>query len=194
MSLAPGLFGKLPAHGDFVWRGWPDPLVTRLDHWLTDGLAALRDRLGEADYVEAMRQAPLWHCWLVGADACIHGVITPTVDSAGRMFMLLAGVAGPAADVWAVASQHPGFAAAAEAAVYEALAGGLDADGLASQLAGAVPAADGVGRFLASLSCPARSAFWVPNPAAGPPVALPAEVLDGGTIDHLVRGAMVHAA
>ncbi|WP_197042272.1 type VI secretion system-associated protein TagF [Sandarakinorhabdus oryzae] len=193
--LAAGLFGKVPAHGDFVWRGWSDGLVARLDHWLTQGLSSLRGALGEGAYAETMANAPLWHCWLTGpAGECLHGVITPTVDSAGRMFMLVAGVSGPAADVWAVASQHPAFAATAEAAAYDALAGGLDADGLASRLAEAVPAVDGVGRFLASLSCPASSAFWVPNPAAGPPVALPAEALDAGTLDHLVRGATAHAA
>ena len=193
--LVAGLFGKVPAHGDFVWRGWQGGLVDRLDGWLTTGLASLRAALGEGGYADAMPQAPLWHCWLTGpAGECVHGVITPTVDSAGRMFMLVAGIAGPAADVWAVASQHPGFAAEVEAAVYDALAGGLDADGLAARLADAVPAIDGVGRFLASLSCPDRSAFWVPNPAAGPPVALPAQALDAGTLDHLVRGATAHAA
>ena len=193
--LVAGLFGKLPAHGDFVWRGWPDGLMARLDGWLTDGLSSLRASLGEGHYADIMAQAPLWHCWLMGpAGDCLHGVITPTVDSAGRMFMLVAGIAGPAADVWAVASQHPEFAAAAEAAAYDALAGGLDADGLAARLGEAVPAVDGVGRFLASLSCPSNSAFWVPNPAAGPPVALPAEALDAGTLHTLVRGATAHAA
>lgn len=193
--LAAGLFGKLPAHGDFVWRGWSDRWVSPLDQWLTEGLSALRSTVGDDVYAQTMSQAPLWHVWLIGsAGECLHGVITPTVDSAGRMFMLVAGIAGPAADVWAVASQHPGFAAQAEAAAYDALAGGLDADALAARLAAAVPVVDGVGRFLASLSCPAASAFWVPNPAAGPPVALPAERLDAGTIDHLVRGATAHAA
>jgi type VI secretion system protein ImpM len=193
--LVAGLFGKVPAHGDFVWRGWPDGLVARLDGWLTDGLSSLRASLGEGSYADTMASAPLWHCWFTGpAGECLHGVITPTVDSAGRMFMLVAGIAGPAADVWAVASQHPDFAAAAEAAAYDALAGGLDADGLAARLAEAVQAVDGVGRFLASLSCPVRSAFWVPNPAAGPPVALPAEALDAGTLYSLVRGATAHAA
>jgi type VI secretion system protein ImpM len=193
--LVAGLFGKLPAHGDFVRRGWSDPLVARLDGWLTDGLAALRADVGDDAYAETMAQAPLWHLWLAqAAGDCVHGVITPTVDSAGRMFMLVAGIAGPAADVWAVASQHPQFAAGAEAAAYEALAGGLDADGLAARLAADLPAVDGVGRFLASLSCPAASAFWVPNPVSGPPVALPAQALDAGTLDSLVRGALGHAA
>jgi type VI secretion system protein ImpM len=193
--MVAGLYGKVPMHGDFVWRGWPDALVAWLDGWLTGGLGILRATLGEGSYADAMHQAPLWHCWLAGpAGACVHGVITPTVDSAGRMFMLVAGIAGPAADVWAVASQHPGFAAEAEAAAYDALAGSLDADGLAVRLGAAVPAVDGVGRFLASLSCPAASAFWVPNTAAGPPVALPAQALDAGTLDHLVRGASGNAA
>jgi type VI secretion system protein ImpM len=193
--LAAGLYGKLPAHGDFVWRGWPDALVARLDGWLTAGVAALRAELGEAGFHQAMTTGPLWHAWLaLDGQTCVHGVITPTVDSAGRLFMLLAGIAGPPGLVWAVASQQPGFAAAAEGAAYDALAGTLDADALQARLAEAVPAVDGVGRFLADLSRPAASAFWVPNPAAGPPVALPAEVLGADTLGHLVRGAMIDAA
>ena len=62
--LAAGLYGKLPAHGDFVWRGWPDALVARLDGWLTAGVAALRAELGEAGFHQAMTTGPLWHAWL----------------------------------------------------------------------------------------------------------------------------------
>lgn len=193
--LAAGLYGKLPAHGDFVWRGWPDALVARLDAWLTAGVASLRASLGEGGFADAMTHAPLWHCWLaLDADVAVHGLITPTVDSAGRLFMLLAGVAGPPPLVWAVASQHPGFAGAAEALAFEALSGNHDADSFHAALADAVPAVDGVGQFLASLSLPAASAFWVPNPVAGPPVALPAAMLDPETLGQLVRGAMSDAA
>ncbi|MFZ4380471.1 MAG: type VI secretion system-associated protein TagF [Sandarakinorhabdus sp.] len=190
-----GLYGKLPAHGDFIWRGWPDALVARIDAWLTDGVAMLRSRLGEDGFGQAMQSAPLWHCWLaLDGEWGLHGVVTPTVDSAGRLFLLLAGVAGPPVSVWAVASQQPGFAAATEAAAYDALAGDLDADALYARLAAAVPAGDGVGRFLASLSCPTGSAFWVPNPAAGPPVALPVANLDAASLARLVEGALRDAA
>jgi type VI secretion system protein ImpM len=190
-----GLYGKLPAHGDFVWRGWPDALVARIDAWLTDGVAMLRTRLGEDGFHQAMQSAPLWHCWLtLDGEWSVHGVVTPTVDSAGRLFLLLAGVAGPPVPVWAVASQQPGFAAAVEAAAYDALAGGLDADALLARLGDALPAADNVGQFLASLSRPAASAFWVPNPAAGPPVALPAVDLNAGTLARLVEGGLRDAA
>jgi len=190
-----GLYGKLPAHGDFVWRGWPDSLVARLDAWLTDGVANLRLRLGEDGFAHAMQSAPLWHCWLaLDGEWGMHGVVTPTVDSAGRLFLLLAGVAGPPVPVWAVASQQPGFAAAAEAAAYDALAGDLNADALLARLADALPPADNVGQFLASLSRPAASAFWVPNPAAGPPVALPAVDLNAATLARLVEGGLRDAA
>lgn len=193
--MQPGLYGKLPAHGDFVWRGWPDALVARIDAWLTDGVALLRSRLGEEGFHHAMQAAPLWHCWLtLDADTCVHGVVTPTVDSAGRLFLLLAGVAGAPVPVWAVASQRPGFAAAAEAAAYDALAGELDADALLARLGEALPGTDEVGQFLASLSRPAASAFWVPNPAAGPPVALAGAQLDAGTLARLVEGGMRDAA
>lgn len=190
-----GLYGKLPAHGDFVWRGWPDDLVARIDAWLTDGVAKLRAKLGEDGFANAMRAAPLWHCWLaIDTQWSVHGVVTPTVDSAGRLFLLLAGIAGRPVPVWAVASQQPGFAAAAEAAAYDALAGDLDADALLMRLDEAVPATDEVGQFLATLSRPAGSAFWVPNPAAGPPVALPNVDLDADTLARLVAGGLSDAA
>lgn len=193
--LAAGLFGKLPAHGDFVWRGWPDAINARIDAWLTEGVASLRARLGDGGFAEAMQAAPLWHGWLaLDAGVAVHGILTPTVDSAGRLFLLLAGVAGDPTDVWALASQQPGFAAAAEGAAYDALAGGLDADALHARLCEAVPALDGVGRFLASLSRPDGSAFWVPNPVAGPPVALPGATLDAATLARLVEGAIRDAA
>lgn len=187
--LAAGLFGKLPAHGDFVVRGWPDALAARLDGWLSDGLLALRGRLGDDGYAAALHAAPLWHMWLpLDDDAAVHGVLTPTVDAAGRLFVLLAGAAGPPADSWALASQKPGFAATAEAAAYRALAGDLDADGLCAALADALPALDGVARFLAGLSLPAAGAFWVPAPAAGPPVAVTAAAADAATLAHLLEG------
>ncbi|WP_184198086.1 type VI secretion system-associated protein TagF [Polymorphobacter multimanifer] len=193
--LAAGLFGKLPAHGDFVWRGWPETLVADLDRWMTDGVASLRVRNGDEGFAARMTAAPLWHCWLVlQPHMALHGVITPTVDRAGRLFLLVAGVAGPPDMVWAAATQHPGFAAGVEAAVYQALSGELDADGLALELAAAAPRIEAVGRFLASLSCPVASAFWVPNPAAGPPVALPGMALDADTLTWLVEGAVRDAA
>lgn len=190
-----GLYGKLPAHGDFVWRGWPDALVAMLDAWLTDGVAMLRGQLGEDGFHSAMQSAPLWHCWLaLDGDSSVHGVLTPTVDSAGRLFMLLAGVAGPAISTWAVASQQPGFAAAAADAAYAALAGELDADALALRLAEALPPVGEVGQFLASLSRPAASAFWVPDPVAGPPVAVSGAGLTAQTLARLVEGGMRDAA
>jgi type VI secretion system protein ImpM len=188
--LAAGLFGKLPAHGDFVARGWPDALLARLDKWLADGLAAVRQRVGERGYADCLHAAPLWHLWLrLDDETAVHGVITPTCDSAGRLFMLVAGAAGPLPDSWALASQQPGFAATAEAAAYRALAGELDADGLAATLADALPAPTGVGRFLAGLSLPVAGACWVPDPAAGPPLALPAAAADAATLARLLEGA-----
>lgn len=189
MTLAAGLFGKLPAHGDFVARGWPDALVAQLDRWLADGLAALRGRLGDDGYAACLHAAPLWHMWLpMGDAAAVHGVLTPTVDSAGRLFVLVAGALGSPVDSWALASQQPGFAALAEAAAYRALAGEVDADGLCAALADGLPALDGVARFLAGLSRPAAGAFWVPAPAAGPPVALTAAAADTATLAQLLEG------
>lgn len=76
-----GFFGKLPATGDFVWRGLPDAFRKAWDAWLTrhiaplqrDGLvfppAGLRFRLPSGGHLAA-------------------GVILPSKDSAGRRFPL----------------------------------------------------------------------------------------------------------
>ena len=42
-----GLFGKVPAHGDFVRRGLPTSFVGPWDSWLQEGMATARDRLGD---------------------------------------------------------------------------------------------------------------------------------------------------
>ncbi|QMW23358.1 type VI secretion system-associated protein TagF [Sandaracinobacteroides saxicola] len=189
--MTPGLFGKLPAHGDFVARGWDAATVAAVDGWLMEGVAAVRAASGEDGFAGAMAAGPLWHHWLppgVVGEQALHGVLTPTVDSAGRLFLLLAGVAGEAAASWAVASQAPGFAEAVEAAAYEALAGGLDADGLQARIADAVPAVDARAHFLAGLSLPGEAAFWVAAPAEGAPLGMRRRGVDAGVLCELVSG------
>lgn len=195
VTLGAGLFGKLPAHGDFVARGFDAGVAGALDAWLTAGVARLRAAADDAAFAAAMTAAPLWHGWLPLGDGAFHGVLTPTVDAAGRYFLLAAGCAGPAGAVWAVAALHPGFAAAAEAAAYDALAGRLDADALHARLAAALPAPDGRARFLASLSQPADCAFWAPDPAAGAPLAVRAPLADAMLVERLIApDGVPHAA
>jgi type VI secretion system protein ImpM len=102
--MAAGLFGKLPAHGDFVRRGLPDSFIGPWDEWLQAGIAEARDALGE-DFAGAWTAAPAW-CFRLPAGACgpdaVAGVLVPSEDLVGRLFpvtlaCLLAGGQAPGA-------------------------------------------------------------------------------------------------
>lgn len=132
--MATGLFGKLPAHGDFVRRGLPDSFVTPWDAWLQDGIAEAREALG-VGFPEAWAAAPAW-CFRLPAGACgpdpVAGVLVPSEDMVGRLFpVTLACVLAPGeapAGAWYVALE------AAARAAHEA------GDG-ADALLAAIPAA-----------------------------------------------------
>ena len=94
-----GLFGKLPASGDFVARGLAPGDRAWLDQWLTcwvAGFAADPD-LWPPGGLRGLLDAP---------SGALLVVIGPSVDRAGREFPLLActeapGVSRDAADHWA---------------------------------------------------------------------------------------------
>jgi type VI secretion system protein ImpM len=189
--VTPGLYGKLPAHGDFVARGWDGPQVAALDAWLTSGLAAIRGGLDDDAFAARLTAAPLWRGYIppgaCGA-AAMHLALAPSIDSAGRYFFIAGGVAGAAEPVWAAASQSPGFADAVEAATYDALGGGLDADAYAAAIAAAMPTSDPRAEFFAGVSLPPSSAWWIADPADGAPVGLRATTVDTALLERLVGG------
>ena len=189
--MTPGLYGKLPAHGDFVARGWDDAQVAALDAWLTGGLAAIREGLDDDAFAARLTAAPLWRGYIPpGACgvAAMHLALAPSIDAAGRYFFIAGGVAGAAEPIWAAASQSPGFADAVEAATYDALGGALDADALAAAIAAAMPAPDARAEFLAGVSLPPASAWWVADPVDGAPVGISAASVDVALLERLVGG------
>jgi type VI secretion system protein ImpM len=87
---APGLFGKLASHGDFVQRRLPPDFVAAWDTWLQQGIHAGRARHGAA-WPERYLQGPLWRFVLAPAvcgQAAMVGVLLPSVDRVGRHFPL----------------------------------------------------------------------------------------------------------
>ena len=140
-----GLFGKLPARGDFVRDGLPSSFVAPWDDWLQQMLAASRQRLGES-WLPAWLEAPVWQFALApgvcGAGAVL-GVMLPSVDRVGRYFPLtLAAVlpggsdpAGEDAQAWLDGAEAAGRAALEQDAGPEQTAAML----LAPPDAGAVP-------------------------------------------------------
>ncbi len=190
-AVAPGFTGKLPAHGDFVARGWGSSQVAAVDDWLTGGIAAIRSGADDAAFAGTLTAAPLWRGYVPpGAcgPAALHLALAPSIDSAGRYFFIAGGIAGEAEPVWAAASQTPGFADAIEAATYDALGGGLDADAYAARIAAAVPDLGPHAAFLAGMSLPAASLWWVANPAEGAPVGLRSPIVDAALLVRLVAG------
>lgn len=76
-----GLFGKLPATGDFVWRGLPDTFRKQWDFWLTRHVAPFQ-RHGHRFPDGGLRfRLPSGNC-------LASGLILPSQDSTGRQFPL----------------------------------------------------------------------------------------------------------
>jgi type VI secretion system ImpM family protein len=83
-----GCFGKVPAHGDFVWQGLPARFVTPWDHWLQEQLLALKEDYPD-DWLEVYLRGHMWR-FLLRDDALgpetWAGLILPSVDVVGRYF------------------------------------------------------------------------------------------------------------
>ena len=131
----PFVFGKLPAHGDFIMRGLTQASRQVWDDWASDVMQAMRDQAGES--FEAWHDAaPPWRFVVGGgvlaADWSI-GAVAPSIDSAGRRFMVVLGVQGltPAG---AVSLALP-VAETLEQLIYHTLGSGLDADATLAEIA-----------------------------------------------------------
>ena len=90
---APGFFGKLPSHGDFVSRRLPPQVRQCLDDWLQRALMHSKAELGPA-WLATWGSSPLWR-FVIGAGVCGEqawaGVMMPSADRVGRCFPLLLG-------------------------------------------------------------------------------------------------------
>jgi type VI secretion system protein ImpM len=127
-----GLYGKLPAHGDFIRRALPEGFVGPWDAWLQDGIAAAQAALGEG-FAEAWSLAPAWRFRLppgaCGAEAAA-GVLLPSEDLVGRRFpltlaaLLPEGAPPPAGD-WYAALEAAGRAGRDAGETADALLGAL---------------------------------------------------------------------
>ena len=98
MGQAPGFFGKVRSHGDFVGRRLPPDVRRRLDDWLQAALVRSRQDLGDA-WLPTWLSSPIWR-FVVSASLCGEqawaGVMMPSHDRVGRCFplLLLAGIDG----------------------------------------------------------------------------------------------------
>ena len=85
-----GLYGKLPARGDFLTRRLPRDFVDAWDRWLQEVMDATRQATGEA-WTEAYLTFPIWRFLLPAGTAggtAMAGVLLPSTDRVGRCFPL----------------------------------------------------------------------------------------------------------
>lgn len=156
------VFGKLPAHGDFVSRGLSGAERDAMDGWLSASLAAARDGLG-ATFCDLWDRAPPWRFGAAGA----AGALAPSVDAVGRRYPILVRRTGLAPGQVASAAE------ACEALLFDALAGGWSADALADAVGAVAPEAgqDWQGAAL----------WWTEGGEAFPPASIagdrPAELM-----------------
>lgn len=83
-----GCFGKVPAHGDFVWQGLPARFVTPWDNWIQEALVSLRESHPD-DWLDHYLRGSIWR-FLIRDDALgpetWAGIVLPSVDIVGRYF------------------------------------------------------------------------------------------------------------
>jgi type VI secretion system protein ImpM len=155
LSVAEGLFGKLPARGDFVRAGLPTSFVAPFDAWWQAVLPASRACLGPA-WLPAWLEAPVWR-FLLPAEMCgphaALGLWLPSVDRAGRHFPLAFARLGP----WpALIAAGAAFLAAAERAGRAALAEDLPPSSVLARLDDPAPG----GPPLPDPPAPGQALWW----------------------------------
>jgi type VI secretion system protein ImpM len=95
--VAPWLFGKMPAHGDFISRGLDDETVEAGDAAVAEAVAFAIQRW-DMDWDDVYVETPVWRFLaapgVLGRE-WLAGVFLSSVDAVGRQFPLLAGFAAP---------------------------------------------------------------------------------------------------
>jgi type VI secretion system protein ImpM len=83
-----GVYGKLPAHGDFLFRELSPGFINSWDEWLQLYISASNEQIGE-DWVNVSLTSPIWRFVLSPGVIDEHvwaGILMPSVDRVGRYF------------------------------------------------------------------------------------------------------------
>lgn len=161
LPVVRGLYGKLPARGDFVRVGLPREFTDPWDDWLQSVIAGSQSLMGE-DWLPAFLEAPVWR-FLLPRGMCgpqtVLGLMLPSVDRAGRYFPLTFaalsehGVAAAAGEAWLDACEAAGRIALEKDtpphAIFDML-GSLDLPEAATDLAEATWWSEGSSRVSAA--------------------------------------------
>jgi type VI secretion system protein ImpM len=154
-----GLFGKLPARGDFVRENLPRDFTDGWDGWWQRGLADTQARWRD-EWDAAWLEAPVWR-FLLPPGLCgksgMLGLWLPSVDKVGRYSPLTIAAAAPC-DWLPHVGEMTSFLAAAEEAGRDALEHDLTPAALLERIQAAFVAAEGPALELGFV--PGRVAWW----------------------------------
>jgi len=131
-----GLFGKLPAHGDFIYRNLPSNFINAWDAWLQGFVGSSQEQIGET-WLDVYLTSPIWR--FVLSEGVVDGnywagIMLPSVDRVGRYFPFSVAARLPAnANPFDVIKQNDWYEAIEQAAL-KALSGQLQIDDLAVEL------------------------------------------------------------
>jgi type VI secretion system protein ImpM len=146
LPRVPGLYGKVPARGDFLSRRLDSEFIGAWDAWLQQVMSQSREALG-ARWLECFLSAPVWRFVVppgMFSKAGWVGLLLPSVDRVGRYFPLT--IAAPVheenIDVPATLSRALGWLDSIDALALEALRPTLDFDAFDRRLAALAMSAD----------------------------------------------------
>ncbi|MCW8876466.1 MAG: type VI secretion system-associated protein TagF [Kangiellaceae bacterium] len=83
-----GVYGKLPLHGDFIYRNLPNDCMQTWDDWLQQFVAGSQERMGD-DWLDIYLTSPVWRFGLsegILDENAWLGIFMPSVDKVGRYF------------------------------------------------------------------------------------------------------------
>lgn len=82
---SPALYGKLPAHGDFIARGLDRSQSAEIDHWLTQWMKLAKAEWAE-DFDDKYRRAQPW----LFSGEHLTAILMPSFDRVERLFPIFA--------------------------------------------------------------------------------------------------------
>jgi len=138
-TIEPGVYGKLPAHGDFIQRNLPPAFVREWDVWLQHFVSGAKEKIG-ADWLDVYLTSPIWRFafspGVVDAGRWA-GILMPSVDQVGRYFPFTIAVRLPdKQNPLEFMSFYTAWYATIEELGLRALDGELALDDLVQELAG----------------------------------------------------------
>jgi len=132
-----GLYGKLPAHGDFITRELPPGFVNIWDEWLQRGMLCSQEELGE-NWLDIYLTSPIWRFAFSSGvidENSWAGVMIPSVDRVGRYFPFTLLAKLPVnANAFDVINSETSWFTHLENIALEGLEGHLDVDSMYSEL------------------------------------------------------------